>query len=125
MKKELLTLAFVKINSKDKDAQVSQKLNKANLAKHGSTKSLHAFKSIRKRPNISKEKFWLTCLCMFFKHNKYLKMLNKAECDVRKELDLVRFIQRQRMLVLASLSTLNRNQQFVVDRMSSMVIHES
>lgn len=52
-------------------------------------------------------------------------MLGKAETSVNKELDLIKFIQRQRQNTFSNLATLNARQQFMVDKMSTMLIRES
>ena len=52
-------------------------------------------------------------------------MLAKAQSSVTKELDLVKFIHRQRLQTFAILATLNGRQRFMVDKMATMLIRES
>ena len=52
-------------------------------------------------------------------------MLKKAESSITKELDLVKFIHRQRLQTFTTLATLNASQRFVVDKMATMLIRES
>ena len=51
--------------------------------------------------------------------------MNKAEQSVTTELDLVKFLQRQRLTAYALLSLLSTRQQFMVDKMATMVMRES
>ena len=51
--------------------------------------------------------------------------MNKAEQSVTTELDLVKFLQRQRLTAYALLSLLSTRQQFMVDKMATMVLRES
>ena len=59
------------------------------------------------------------------KDAKYRKMLRKADASVARELDLVKFIQRQRLLTFATLSTFNGRQKFIADKMATHLIRES
>ena len=52
-------------------------------------------------------------------------MISKSEVLVNKELDLVKFLQRQRLTIWALLALLNTRQQFMVDKMATMVLRES
>ena len=52
-------------------------------------------------------------------------MMNKATSKLDKELDLRKFIYRQRLQTTAILGLLNGRQSFFVDKMSQMVIRES
>jgi len=52
-------------------------------------------------------------------------MAAKADISVTKELDLVKFIRRQRLQTFATLATLNVRQQFIVDKMAHLLIRES
>ena len=52
-------------------------------------------------------------------------MLAKADSSVKKELDLVKFIHRQRVLNFAALVTLSGNQRYMVDKMATPLIRES
>ena len=51
--------------------------------------------------------------------------MNKANAMLEKELDLRKFIYRQRLQTTAILGLLSGRQSFFVDRMSQMVIRES
>ena len=48
-----------------------------------------------------------------------------SEKQVEKELDLVKFLQRSRLTIWALLALLNTRQQFMVDKMATMVLRES
>ena len=52
-------------------------------------------------------------------------MLRKSESSLQKELDLKKFITRQRLSTYAILSLLKSRQRFQIDRMSQMVVRES
>ena len=52
-------------------------------------------------------------------------MLAKADSSVKKELDLVKFILRQRVLNFAALVTLSGSQRYMVDKMATPLIRES
>ena len=52
-------------------------------------------------------------------------MMKKAESKVTKELDLVKFMQRQRFTQYASIALMSSHQRFMTDKMSSMLIRES
>jgi len=52
-------------------------------------------------------------------------MMNKAESSVTKELDIVKFMRRQRYTQYASLALMSNHQRFMTDKMSSMLIRES
>jgi len=52
-------------------------------------------------------------------------MMGKAENNVDKELDIVKFIRRQRFSQFALLSLLSGRQTYIVDKISEMVIRES
>ena len=52
-------------------------------------------------------------------------MAAKADISVTKELDLVKFIRRQRLQTFATLATLNVRQQFIVEKMAHLLIRES
>ena len=66
--------------------------------------------------------FYAANLCC---NRKYKKMMQKANSRIEKELDLRKFILRQRMQVTALLGLLNSHQSLFVDKMSQMVIRES
>lgn len=55
----------------------------------------------------------------------YKKMMNKAKSSLSKELDLRKFVYRQRLQTTALLGLLSGRQSFFVDKMSQMVIRES
>jgi len=52
-------------------------------------------------------------------------MVEKADISVTKELDLIKFIRRQRLQTYATLATLNARQSFIVDQMAQLLIRES
>ena len=51
-------------------------------------------------------------------HKKYNKMLGKAYSRISKELDLQKFIHRQRVFITATLGVLTGSQQAFVDKFS-------
>ena len=59
------------------------------------------------------------------KNSRYKKMLAKADISVSRELDLVKFIQRQRLTTFTSLVSLNARQKYVADKMATKIIRES
>lgn len=55
---------------------------------------------------------------------KYLKMLDKAQVRIEKELDLQRFFRRSRAQVRTMLGLLLNHQMYFVDKMSQLVIDD-
>ena len=49
----------------------------------------------------------MTTICCCLRRNRFKQMLAKAEISVTKELDLVKFLQRQRLSTYAALANLN------------------
>ena len=64
-------------------------------------------------------KRWLCC-----KHN-YAKLVNKANSRVDKELDLKKFLIRQRIALHGLQGLLVGSQQEFIDKISEIIIHES
>lgn len=62
---------------------------------------------------------------IFYCRTNYKRMMNKAKSSLSKELDLRKFIYRQRLQTTALLGLLSGRQSFFVDRMSQLVIRES
>ena len=56
---------------------------------------------------------------------KYKKMLEKADGSISRELDLIKFIQRQRLTTFATLASMSSRQKFVADKLATMIIRES
>ena len=56
---------------------------------------------------------------------RYSQMMQKARSTVKEELDLVKFIRRQRFLTTATLAQLNTRQQVIMQKFSSLQLHES
>lgn len=52
-------------------------------------------------------------------------MLSKSKISIQKELDLVKFTRRMRLLTFATLAQLNRRQLFIGDNLSTMLVRES
>ena len=61
----------------------------------------------------------------FICSKRYRTLMNKAEKQVSDELDLVKFLQRQRVTMYSLLALLSTRQQFMVDKMATMVLRES
>ena len=70
---------------------------------------------------------WLRfCLCRFSKQRQaHHKVLDQAQSKLDKEMDLKRFITRQRLQTTAVLALLTGKQSFFIDKMSQMLIRES
>ena len=51
-------------------------------------------------------------------------MLNKGSRSVAKELDLIKFIHRQRINTFTSLAILSPKQRFAIDKMSTLLIKD-
>ena len=66
-----------------------------------------------------------TTLCGCSKEKRYKKMIAKAKSSVEKELDLVKFIQRQRLTTFSVLTIFNGRQKFIADKMATKLIRES
>ena len=70
--------------------------------------------------------FRYTCCCRCEPRTKRMKqMLMKSQSSLQKEMDLKKFIMRQRLQTISLLSLLNGRQSFFVDRLSQMVVRES
>ena len=52
-------------------------------------------------------------------------MIEKANVSVARELDLIKFIQRQRLTTFTTLCSFNGRQKFIADKMSTKLIRES
>eukprot|EP00354_Favella_ehrenbergii_P003516 CAMPEP_0170470394 /NCGR_PEP_ID=MMETSP0123-20130129/12867_1 /TAXON_ID=182087 /ORGANISM="Favella ehrenbergii, Strain Fehren 1" /LENGTH=247 /DNA_ID=CAMNT_0010737505 /DNA_START=962 /DNA_END=1705 /DNA_ORIENTATION=+ len=69
---------------------------------------------------------WLSCfLCCSRKRAKERKLLSKAAGGVSRQLDLVKFIRRQRLLTFASFATLNARQRHLLRQVSALPLRES
>ena len=70
---------------------------------------------------------WLRfCLCRFSETREtHRKTLIQAESKLDKEMDLQKFITRQRLQTVAVLALLSGKQSFFIDKMSQMLIRES
>ena len=69
-----------------------------------------------------------SCLPSLFgcgRDRKYWKMIEKANVSVARELDLIKFIQRQRLTTFTTLCSFNGRQKFIADKMSTKLIRES
>ena len=84
------------------------------------------YKNIRRDFQVTKTlqklTFYAVNLCC---NRQYKRMMHKATSRIDKELDLRKFIMRQRMQATALLGLLNGRQSLYVDKMSQMVIRES
>ena len=81
---------------------------------------------------IDKQSFWIylfNALCCFCrkksKARDYNWWLSKSQSSLSKEMDLRKFIIRQRLQTKAVLGLLSGRQSFFVDKMSQMIIRES
>ena len=59
------------------------------------------------------------------KTKRFKRIMAKASNTVTKELNLVKFLKRQRLNTFATLATLNGGQRFICDKMSQLLIRES
>ena len=59
------------------------------------------------------------------RHSRYKRMMGKANVSVAKELDLLKFIRRQRFTQYALFALMNGRQLFMTDKLSNMLIRES
>lgn len=64
---------------------------------------------------IKKRRF---CMTFCNRGSKYKKMLLKSQSSLNKELDLRKFIYRQRVTMMALLGLLSGGQSFLIDKMS-------
>ena len=56
---------------------------------------------------------------------KYRRMLKRADSEVAKELDIVKYIQRSRLNSIMMLILLSSHQKLIADKMSTCLIRES
>ena len=54
------------------------------------------------------------------RRKRYGQMVKKATSTVSEELDLVKFIRRQRFITMATLSQLNTRQQIIMQKLSPL-----
>ena len=66
--------------------------------------------------------YWVATCCF---RTKYKKLIKKSQSSLGKELDLRKFIYRQRLFVTSMIGLLSGRQSFFVDKMSQMMIRES
>ena len=59
------------------------------------------------------------------KRTRFKQMMAKAESEVGKELDLIKFLHRQRLHTYTTMAILDGRQQFIADKMAKMIIRES
>lgn len=71
---------------------------------------------------IKKRNYYSALFCC---RTKYKKLMIKSQSSIGKELDLRKFIYRQRLFVTAILGLLSGRQSFFVDKMSQLMIRES
>ena len=71
---------------------------------------------------IDKLNFYNTYLCC---RRDYKKMLLKAQSSLDKELDLRKFVYRQRLAMNSLIGLLTGRQNFFVDKLSQLIIRES
>ena len=64
-------------------------------------------------------------LCGCGKEKNYKRMQAKADQVVSRELDLIKYIQRQRLNSFLALTAFNGRQKFIADKMSTCLIRES
>ena len=133
LKAELLSQAFrftLSLNYKEKRLKKQQSLTDASsvrlASKDEAAEKAEAnlrwdFKNLSR---IEKEGGIVTCMgCN--RRARYKSMLAKAKSSLNKEMNLVKFLQRSRLISFVALATLNRRQQFVADKMATMIIRES
>ena len=65
-------------------------------------------------------------ICIFHKKKvRYKKMLQRSSSRIDRDLDLVRFIVGQRMLLKALNSSFTAKQRFVLNQMAGLYMHDS
>ena len=87
---------------------------------------------------VSPLKFWkyifsklLSCFCcfqntkMFMETSRYKRFLSNSKSTLTKEMDLKKFLIRQRLQTTALLGLLSGRQSYLVDKMSQLIIRES
>ena len=68
----------------------------------------------------------MSLFCRHKRENRiYTKVLNKANTRLSKELDLRKFVLRQRLQTAAIMGLLSGRQKSYIDRISQLVIRES
>ena len=65
------------------------------------------------------------CCCFTKKASRYRKLLKKAKSTLKKELDLQKFIVRQRAAMTSNIAVLTGHQKSFVDKFSQLTIRES
>ena len=75
--------------------------------------------------NVAKIKFRDYFSNLFSCDKSYKRWVKKTRSSIKKEMDLVKFVQRQRMMVTSLMGLLTGRQKGFVDKMSKMLIRES
>ena len=60
-----------------------------------------------------------------YKQPKRHKLLQKSENRIKKELDLVKFVKRMRLLISGTMGLLTPQQRLFVDEFSQLLVYES
>ena len=76
----------------------------AGLEKAGDS-ALESFRHVKPIPKLSETAFFCACR-NFTKKRKHRRLLNLAEVKYSKEMDLMKFVRRQRFLTLSVLTLL-------------------
>ena len=87
---------------------------------------------------VSPLKYWkhiitklLSCFCclhrtsMFMETSRYKRFVSNSKSTLTKEMDLKKFLIRQRLQTTAVLGLLSGRQSYLVDKMSQLIIRES
>ena len=93
----------------------------------------HLAKDFQKVKSIVPIRFWRYCIsylmCCCRKRDpltaRYKDLMAKSESMLSKEMDLKKFILRQRLNTMSNLAALTGKQSSFVDKMSQLVIRES
>ena len=97
-----------------------------NYANKTDRESITKAKSLQKTVKIAHMSWLRFCLCRYSEQRQmHRKALFQAQSKLDKEMDLKKFITRQRLQTTAFLALLTGKQSFFIDKLSQMVIRES
>ena len=83
-----------------------------------------ATKGLKNEDKIKSQSYVSNLMCLYCKNSKYRIILDRNEKTLLKQLDIVNFVQQQKILLLTALSTLTTSQLLLIDKHSELLISD-
>ena len=83
-----------------------------------------ATKGLKNEDKIKSQSYVSNLMCLYCKNSKYRRILDRNEKTLLKQLDIVNFVQQQKILLLTALSTLTTSQLLLIDKHSELLISD-